>query len=324
MAETAKFYTQPVYQWWLRINHSKHEGVFPSLGGTVENAWAHVEVSTVRGLIPMFQNFTSGRCVADKQRFALQGHDVGPIAPHYCVPLDNTMLGVTLPTSSCKWPFPATRRKAESGTPCTFQQLLVPYLHCQERDSPNGSGINICKDGNKLPSVSTPSPRLNDFLDSIPGIGLVMIPTSAQTVQWSFGWGDFLAGALNIAIDAASGYAWKQMSVVPTGAGLQPGAARRLTMAQLTGAKILDSYVQGLADDLRAGGELTAPFKLATFELGTGKLKVLVWDVNEGGWTVPDWVPDGIRGTDAMTEWVAERGNAAVLDELLDGAPHAA
>ncbi|HLT35234.1 MAG TPA: hypothetical protein VK034_03090, partial [Enhygromyxa sp.] len=122
--------TIAVYEFWLRINKSKHEALFTT--GVYAEEWDYVEFSTVRGPIPMYQSFTKN-VIGDSNAMALQGHDFGPLAPHFCNPPDNVLLPITWVSSSCKWPVTASSRKHDDKSLCAFSPFVAPFLHCHGR-----------------------------------------------------------------------------------------------------------------------------------------------------------------------------------------------
>ena len=315
---------QAVYPWWLRINLlAKHEALCPSLQHpTPQKGWPHIEISTARGLIPLFQKF-SNKTILDGHPVALSGHDVGPMAPHLCTPPDNTMLPVILMGSSCKWPVPASRRKIEGKSPCAFMHFIVPYLHCHDRgkkEEPKPETSKPAPDAG--PKKGTASEQLAIFAQGAPGLGLVMIPTGSQTVIMTLGWRDFLLGLASLLVDMAFGYVWKRYKKIGQSSGLQPAAARRLGATDEAGKQLLESAadeaLKGYLKSFLSDAELEAPGKLAKLDLKSGEVFVYERKVLDTGWKLSDSLPLDYRG------WKPHVDQGAVmLGELLEGAFHA-
>lgn len=314
----------PVYAWWLRVNISKHEYCGPSTSGVPQKEWTHVEMSPTRGPVGLFQKFTAKTIKSDGQRFALLGHDTGPMIPHICNPPDNVSLLATMMGSKCKWPVSANRLKFENGIPCAFQQLIVPYIHCHARGNGKGedkSGTPGTSGGASAGGSGGGSDDKVTIGGQVPGLGLVMIPTGPQTVDWRLGLWDYVLGIANVMIDMTFDYLWKRYDKAPGVSGMQKSVAKRLAKTEAERKcveKILDGTAKEYLKGLLSSAEVRAPFKLAKFDLKTGKITVWKSEVGSVDWKLTDSVPYDFRGWSPLLD----PGNP-VLDDLLGEVPHA-
>lgn len=331
----------PVGQWWFRINAlSKHEAVFPSQGPKLHDTWPHVEFSTARWLLPMTQKVSAKKFLADGQSVLLEGHDSGPMLPHVCNPPDNAMLPLTLIGSSCKWPVNASRRQVEGKSVCAFLYLMIPYLHCHARkkaekkpegkkakpegqQSPGGDGAAEAEEG-----------FLRDLPSQLPGLGFVMIPTGPQTTQVPLRFWDIVAGWARVFVEMAFNSAWKQLKINgPAAKLLQDSAKSKMNPAKgvydrLIVEKMAEETFKGLVKGFYSGGEIGLPCNLAKFDVKTGQFTIWTMDVGEPHWKPTDWVKDH-AGWDAILKVAppdasaANEGRKTMIDQLIEGAPHA-
>jgi hypothetical protein len=314
--------TAGVYETWLRINLSTHEALFPT--GVYDAEYDHGEFSPIRGPIPMYQQFTK-TVLGDWNAMALQGHDYGPLAAHFCVPGDNVLLPITWISSSCKWPVTAPRRLHNGKSLCVFSPFIAPYLHChgrpatEEEPAPAPTASREAKLGAKVRS------GMGKVAQNVPGVGIVMLPTGGKTIWIRLRALDLLLAAGAVLWDAALDAVWGR---VQNG---KPSPSRHVSPFRkgdvITAAAVLrharDKLVGDAAKDVAkniinsvGSGQVAAPFKLAQFDFRTGKLTLWTWE--SGGWKAGDAPPVTAELAPPLRDPQRE-----LLASLLEGAPHA-
>lgn len=315
--------TIAVYEFWLRVSTSKHEALFTT--GVYAEEWDYVEFSTVRGPVPMYQSFTKN-VIGDSNAMALDGHDFGPLAPHFCNPPDNVLLAITWLSSSCKWPVTASRRKHDDKSLCAFSPFVAPYLHChgrkpalEEEPAPSPTASRQAKLEAKVSS------GIREIEQNVPGFGIVMIPTGGKTIWLRLRPLDLLLAAGAVLWDAALDAVWGR---VQSG---KPSASRHVSPFRrgdvVVAAAVLrhgrDKLMGDAAKDVAknivnavGSGQVAAPFKLAQFDFRSGKLTLWTWE-NDG------WRPGDFPVAPAELEPPPRDPQRELLASFLEGAPHA-
>ena len=272
----------------------------------------------------MYQQFTKN-VIGDSNAMALQGHDYGPLAAHFCVPGNNVLLATTWISSSCKWPVAAPRRMHDGKSLCVFSPFIAPYLHCHGRAAPEEEPAPAPTASRKAKLRAKVSSGMRKVEQNVPGLGIVMIPTGGKTIWIRMRALDLLMAAGAVLWDAALDAVWGR---VQNG---KPSASRHVSPFRkgdvVVAAAVLrharDKLVSDAAKDIAKNivnslgtGQVAAPFKLAQFDFRTGKLTLWTWESD--GWKAGDAPAVSAELAPPLRDPQRE-----VLASLLEGVPHA-
>ncbi|MFO7564311.1 MAG: hypothetical protein R6X02_16815 [Enhygromyxa sp.] len=333
----------PVYPWWFRLNVSSHEALFQEAG--YHENWNHIEFCIVKGLVPMYQKFTT-KVLGDANAMALRGHDTGPLVPHLNdppLPL-NLLLGLNIISASCKWPVSARRRLHKDQSLCAFASILAPYLYCsanakQDQDgdepSPKPSGAGAMAKAKQHGAAAAKGLKGA-------GVGLVLLPMGGKTVFLSLSLMDIILGALDVAISKAVDKLWDKIWIVRTHDAkrhVKPftnGAARKYGWPdgfRYARDTTLNKAYKNAAKGFALKAEVGLPFKLASCNLDTGESTL--WTYSFGRWNeAPALEPLELRPEEPEPTAEAEPQepqeqlgpydpNRTMLEEFFMEAPHA-